>query len=67
MTSRRRRLLRALREAGADDAVFDVLLLVGPVLILGIVALGRTLLTEALATAYLLAFGGRVVWRAIRS
>ena len=43
-------------EAGADDRVFDALLLAGPVVIIVVAALGRSPLTVALAAAYIVAF-----------
>ena len=50
-------------ESGADDRVFDTLLLVGPLVILMIAGLGRMLLTEALAVAYLTVFVAYVIYR----
>lgn len=43
-------------EASADDRVFDSLLLVGPLVIGLIIALKRSLFTEALAVAYIAVF-----------
>ncbi|AGN01028.1 hypothetical protein L593_05395 [Salinarchaeum sp. Harcht-Bsk1] len=50
-------------ESGADDRVFDSLLLLGPVVIVLIVLLGRSLLTAVLAVFYLGVFCGYVVYR----
>jgi hypothetical protein len=53
-------------DSGADDRVFDSLLLLGPVVI-GVVALvGRSLFTEALAVTYLAAFVTYTLYRGIR-
>ncbi|SIR68225.1 hypothetical protein SAMN05421858_3321 [Haladaptatus litoreus] len=43
-------------EAGADNRVFDSLLLVGPLVIGVIVVVERSLFTEALAVAYIAVF-----------
>ncbi|MFD1687666.1 hypothetical protein [Halolamina salifodinae] len=53
-------------ESGADDRVFDSLLLLGPPLILLIAVLGRSLATELLAVAYLVAFVGYALYRGVR-
>lgn len=50
-------------DAGADDRVFDALLLLGPVLIALIALVGRTTLTEAIAVAYLGTLIGYVLYR----
>ena len=47
--------------AGADDPVFDALLLAGPLCVLVVALVGRTSATVALAAGYLLAFVGYVV------
>ena len=52
-------------ESGADDRVFDSLLLLGLPLILLISVLGRSLATELLAIAYLAAFVGYVLYRGV--
>jgi hypothetical protein len=51
-------------DAGADDRVFDSMLLVGPVVIAIIALLGRSVVTELLAVAYILTFVSYVVYRA---
>lgn len=43
-------------EAGADDRIFDSLLLIGPLVIGLIVLLKRSLFTEVLAVAYIAVF-----------
>ncbi|MDG5777034.1 hypothetical protein VB773_21480 [Haloarculaceae archaeon H-GB2-1] len=53
-------------EAGADDRVFDSLLLVGPIVIGVIVVLDRSLFTEALAVAYLAVFVTYVLYQGIQ-
>lgn len=53
-------------EAGADDWVFDSLLLVGPLVIGVIIVLERSLFTEALAVAYLAVFVTYVLYQGIQ-
>ena len=48
-------------ESGAEDRVFDGLLLVGPLVILFIAVAGRSALTVGVAAVYLLAFVGHVL------
>jgi hypothetical protein len=56
-------IVKAIFESGADDRIFDSLLLVGPLVVVVIAALGRSLLTELLAVAYLVVFIGYVLYR----
>lgn len=49
-------------EAGADDRVFDSLLLAGPFVIGMIVVLDRTPITEALAVAYIAVFVAYILY-----
>lgn len=53
-------------EAGADDRVFDLLLLVGPLIIGVIIVLERSLFTEALAVAYIAVFVAYTLYRGIQ-
>lgn len=53
-------------EAGADDRVFDSLLLVGPLIIGVIIVLERSLFTEALAVAYIAVFVAYTLHRGIQ-
>lgn len=53
-------------EAGADDRIFDSLLLLGPPVIGLVVVLDRSLVTEALAVAYIGVFVTYVLYRGIR-
>jgi len=53
-------------DSGADDRVFDSLLLLGPVVIVVVTLLGRSLLTEAIALAYVCAFVAYVLYRGVR-
>ena len=48
---------------GADDRVFDSLMIVGPPLILAIAILGRSIATVALAATYIAVFVGYVVYK----
>jgi len=53
-------------EAGADDRVFDSLLLLGPLVIGLVIVLNRSLVTETLAIVYLGVFVTYVLYRGIR-
>jgi hypothetical protein len=53
-------------ESGAQDRVFDALLLVGPLVILLIAAVGRSALSIAVAVVYLLAFVGHVLTNGLK-
>ena len=46
-------VLAHVSESGPDDRVFDSLLLVGPLIIALITALGRTFLTHTIAILYI--------------
>lgn len=46
---------------GSSDHVFDLFMVIGPILILLIVLLGRNNVTTALATGYVIAFPGYVL------
>jgi hypothetical protein len=50
---------------GADDRVYDTAMVVGVLLLAGIAALGRTMLTEALVVAYLVAFSGYICYNGL--
>lgn len=56
-------ILSHILESGADDRVFDFLLLVGPLVIALVAALGRTLLTRAIAFAYIGVFVAHILYR----
>ncbi|MFA9417921.1 hypothetical protein [Natrinema sp. HArc-T2] len=51
--------------AGAEDRVFDVLLLIGPLMILFIAVVGRSILTSAGAIIYILSFISYIIYRSI--
>ena len=59
-------VVSAVVEAGADDRIFDSLLLIGPLIIGLIVLLGRSLVTEAVVVVYIAVFVGYTLYRAIR-
>ena len=59
-------VVSAVVEAGADDRIFDSLLLIGPLVIGLIVLLGRSLVTEAVAVVYIAVFVGYTLYRAVR-
>ncbi|ELZ20043.1 hypothetical protein [Natrinema limicola] len=52
-------------EEGAEDRVFDSLLLLGPVIVALIAVLGRSALTTGIAIAYLSSFVGYVLYRGV--
>ncbi|MFC6769873.1 hypothetical protein [Natrinema soli] len=56
-----------LLESGAEDRVFDSLLLVGPLLILLIALVGRSSLTTGLALSYVSFFIAYVLYRGVRN
>lgn len=64
-------VLEQVSEWGADDTVFDALLLLGPVIIVGIRLVGlstghpRTILTEGIVLAYIAVLLGYILHRAI--
>jgi hypothetical protein len=57
-------IVASVVDAGADDRVFDSMLLVGPVVIAVIALLGRSVVTELLAVAYIVTFVSYVLYRA---
>ncbi|MFB6200808.1 MAG: hypothetical protein ABEI98_02245 [Halorhabdus sp.] len=59
-------LISYVFEAGADDRVFDALLLLGPIVIGLVVVLNHSIVTEALAVAYIGVFVTYVLYRGIR-
>lgn len=59
-------VVSSVLEAGADDRVFDTLLLVGPLVIGVIVVLDRSVVTEALAVAYIAVFVTYVLYQGIQ-
>ena len=58
-------VLSSIIEAGAQDPVFDGLLMLGPILIAVVAVLGRSLLTEAVVAAYIVAFVGYVLYQSV--
>lgn len=58
-------LVGPLLAAGADDDVFDVLLLLGPLLIVAITIFGRTPLSVLLAVAYTSGFIGYIAYKGV--
>lgn len=60
-------LIRSLSRAGNWDRGYAVLILCGPVVIVTIALLGRSLLTTALTAGYVLAFVSYLLWNALGS
>lgn len=59
-------LVGSISRVGTRDRVFDVFLLLGPVIVASIAVVGRNPLTTALAACYVLAFVGHVGYRSRR-
>ncbi len=53
-------------EAGADNRIFDSLLLFGPLVIGLVVILGRSFITESIAVAYIAVFVAYVLYQGTR-
>ncbi|MDS0282625.1 hypothetical protein [Haloarcula onubensis] len=66
MRPRQLPLVGHVRDAGADDGVFDTLLLVGPLVVVVVALVHRNAFTEALVLAYLTAFVGYILYRGLR-
>jgi hypothetical protein len=56
-----------LLAAGADDRVFDAFLVLGPVAILVITLLGRTMVSSAIAVAYTVGFLGYIAYKSLHA
>ena len=52
---------------GPDDAVYDTLILIGPLIVLLFVVVGRNLLTIGVGLAYVLAFVAGVAYHTVGS
>jgi len=59
-------VIGSLLAAGADDHVFDALLVLGPVIIIAITLLGRTRASITLAVAYTVGFSVYIGYKGIR-
>lgn len=66
MTLRDLPVVGRLPDVGANDSIFDGLLLAGPAVILVVAVLGRSSVTVALAVGYLTVFVGHVLANALR-
>lgn len=60
-------VLDVLLDVGADDRLFDLLLLCGPVVVVLVALVGRTPGSSALALAYVTAFVGNVLYNSFLS
>lgn len=60
-------ILGPVLDAGADDRIFDGLLLAGPVLVCVLALVGRTTATTAVAAGYLAVFAGYTLYKAGRA
>lgn len=56
-------LVSQVFEWGAEDRVFDALLLVGPLVVVIVVVLGRSALTRAIALVYIATFVAYALYR----
>lgn len=59
-------LVAYVLESGANDRVFDFLLLVGPAVIVLVAIVGRTLATVGISVAYLVFFVAYVLYKGLR-
>ncbi|GAA5050079.1 hypothetical protein [Haladaptatus pallidirubidus] len=59
-------LLRHLARFGGQDNVFDLLLLLGPLLIIVIALVGRTVITTGFTVGYILFFFGYLLYKGSR-
>ncbi|SFG35765.1 hypothetical protein SAMN04488063_1790 [Halopelagius inordinatus] len=57
-------ILGPVFDSGADDHVFDGLLLAGPLLLCVLALVGRTRVTTVIAAGYLLVFVGYILYKA---
>ncbi|AHZ22765.1 hypothetical protein E6P09_03425 [Haloferax mediterranei ATCC 33500] len=60
-------IISHILESGAEDRVFDSLLLIGPLLIVIITVFHRSLVTELLATAYIVVFVTYILYQGCHS
>jgi|GEM_PF-3531818 len=60
-------ILRHLEDVGPTDPVFDLLVLLGPLVIALIALLGRTPVTMTTTTAYVLGFVAYFGWNATKT
>lgn len=65
MTPRDLPFVSQVADYGPEDPLFDSLLLIGPPLIALIIVLGRNVLTEGLALAYIGFFVGTILYREV--
>ena len=65
MNADRLPLVGSIVASGADDRIFDSLIVLGPVLVLAIALVGRSWLMTTLALAYIGAFVGYVVYKSV--
>lgn len=59
-------LVGSVVDSGADDRVFDALLLSGPLVLILIAIFGRTLVTTGLAGGYLVLFALYLLYKGLR-
>jgi hypothetical protein len=58
-------IIRQVVESGADDRVYDALVLVGPLVVVGILLLGRNAATVGLAALYVTLFVSYLAYRGV--
>lgn len=58
-------IIRQVVESGADDRVYDALVLAGPLLIVGILLAGRNVVTAGLAGLYVALFVSYLAYRGV--
>ena len=60
-------LARKLHEWGSENAAFDALMALGPLVVLALALGGRNAITTALAAGYVAGFVGALAWTALNS
>jgi hypothetical protein len=60
-------LARGLHEWGSESVAFDILMALGPLVVLAFALGGRNAVTTALATAYVVGFVGALAWTVLNN
>lgn len=58
-------VISSVSEAGADDRIWDFLLLIGPVVLGLVVVFGRSVFTESVASGYLVVCVSYVLYKGL--
>lgn len=60
-------LARGLHEWGSENVAFDILMALGPLVVLALALGGRNAITTVLATAYVVGFIGALAWTVLKN